>query len=424
MTNYDLAIDEDGEPFHVPTQVAGWRVRRAADGRGRPVLVHDKGKPLVVRTNATHAELLAAAGPGRYRLEAVDEHWHKVDGVPVACTGPLAAGDGPSDDDASDEMPGGPSARPISYESVLCHMVTSQTRMMERTIGQLGAVMSGVAELLNAAHNAGITSRVPPPQLPPPVVPVPIESDEDDDDHDEAEEAEIAQTEAGQKAAGSGVSEVVKLIIKETIEKLVPLIFEKFTGGNGNGTAPGGLPLEAIFDWRKAVPNGVAASSTPAAVTVNAPVAPYAPVTANAPASRGPTATNSDHGTLPTDAVPISPAAVPIAGVAPSPDGGLGAAPAGLASTPAVRSPETQEEAAALLGSHLRQVWQGLSPPERQRATQLVMQLGSEERTAWLAKLVRLSVPDAIALARAYLDVQSATATPQPPSATPQGDPQ
>ena len=104
MTNYELAIDEDGEPFDVPPQVAGWRVRRAADGRGRPALLHGrgsgKGKPLIVRVNATHAELLAADGPGRYRLDAVDEYRRKVDGVPVALTGPLSADeDDPSEDD-------------------------------------------------------------------------------------------------------------------------------------------------------------------------------------------------------------------------------------------------------------------------------------------------------------------------------------
>src|SRR5688500_9613170 len=98
MMNVELAIDEEGEPFGVPPQVAGWRVRRAADGRGRPSLVHVQGKPLVVRANASHSELLAAAGPGRYRLEAVDEHWHRVDGVPTACTGPLTTDDDGRDD--------------------------------------------------------------------------------------------------------------------------------------------------------------------------------------------------------------------------------------------------------------------------------------------------------------------------------------
>jgi hypothetical protein len=70
----------------VPPQVAGWRVRRTADGRGRPPWVHgrgsDKGKPLIVRANASHVELLAAAGPGKYRLE--DEDDRSQDDQPTA----------------------------------------------------------------------------------------------------------------------------------------------------------------------------------------------------------------------------------------------------------------------------------------------------------------------------------------------------
>src|SRR5947209_620014 len=68
MTNYELAINEEGEPFAVPPEVYGWRVRRSSDGRGRPALVHarGKGKPLIVPVDASHADLLAAAGPGRY----------------------------------------------------------------------------------------------------------------------------------------------------------------------------------------------------------------------------------------------------------------------------------------------------------------------------------------------------------------------
>ncbi|MGH9886652.1 MAG: hypothetical protein ACREBE_14050 [bacterium] len=72
MTHYELAINEDGEPFSVPDKVTGWRPRRVGDGRGRPTLVHhtrgpQKGKPLVLRVDASHEELLGAAGPGKYR---------------------------------------------------------------------------------------------------------------------------------------------------------------------------------------------------------------------------------------------------------------------------------------------------------------------------------------------------------------------
>src|SRR5215475_6460014 len=125
MMSYELAINEDGEPFLVPPQVKGWRARRVPR-RGRPALVNDRGKPLIIRVDATHADLLAAAGPGRYRLEAVDEHGRKVDGVPVACTGPLS--DEELDDDSTDDdqdgetMFHGSAVRRPRMEDVLCQM--------------------------------------------------------------------------------------------------------------------------------------------------------------------------------------------------------------------------------------------------------------------------------------------------------------
>lgn len=422
MMNYELAIDEDGEPFDVPPQVAGWRVRRAADGRGRPLLVHargsEKGKPLILRANASHAELLAAAGPGRYRLEAVDERWHKVEGVPVACTGPLNANEeGPSEDDSSAELVGSSGgSRSRQIEDVLCQVVNANTRMVEKALSQIGTVMSGVAELLNAAHNAGITSRVPPLLPSPAPQPPPVESREDErDEEDEAEEA----------APSSGIPEVVRLLIKEAVDKVVPLIFEKVTSGSGLG----GLPLEALLDWRKAVPNPAAAPNTPAA-----PAAPSAPAASSGPTPSAPASWPAGAATAsravtspPTPSVtsPPTPSVPGPAGAAPSRESPPGAAPAATPSTPAASSPRTQEDAAATINAHVLQVWQGLSPPERARAGQLIARLTAEERTAWLAELARLTVPEAITRARAVIHAQPPPTppTPQLPTATSKGDP-
>jgi hypothetical protein len=444
MMNYELAIDEDGEPFGVPPQVAGWRVRRAADGRGRPALMHgrgsEKGKPLVLRANASHAELLAAAGPGKYRLEAVDEHWHKVDGVPVACTGPLSADEeDPSEDDASAEpvgSSGGSGSRQI--EDVLCQVVNANTRMVEKALGQIGTVMSGVAELLNAAHNAGITSRVPPPLPPPPPPPPPVDSHEDEED-EEDEDEEAAPT--------SGIPEFVRLLIKEAVDKVVPLIFEKLTSGGGLG----GLPLEALLDWRKAAPSPAAAPSAPAAATTpsvpTAPAAPNAPTASGGPtpsapanwpaAPAAPSAPAASSG--PTSSAPASwpagaaaasyavtspppPSAPAPTGAAPSRESPPGTAPATPPATPVASSPRTQEDAAATINAHVMQIWQGLSPPERARAGQLIARLTAEERTAWLGELARLTVPEAITRARAVIHAQTPQ-KPQLPTTTPQGDP-
>src|SRR5882724_10126406 len=85
----ELAIDAEGQPFHVPAEVAGWKVRRS-EGRGRPDLVYDVlGRRVILPADATAADLLRTAGPSRYRLEPVDSEGVVCPDVPVACTGPM-----------------------------------------------------------------------------------------------------------------------------------------------------------------------------------------------------------------------------------------------------------------------------------------------------------------------------------------------
>jgi hypothetical protein len=131
----ELAIDHEGEPFLVPNEVVGWRARRASDGRGRPELVYRNGKPLILHVNASHAELLAAAGAGKYRLDAVDASGHVVAGVPVACTGPLRElDDAPSDivPDFESTLTGSATRRATGYADVLCQRVRPRERRRDR----------------------------------------------------------------------------------------------------------------------------------------------------------------------------------------------------------------------------------------------------------------------------------------------------
>jgi len=383
---------------------------------------------LIIRVDATHADLLAAAGPGRYRLEAVDDHGRKVDGVPVACTGPLS---GELDDEVTgdDEEEGEPmfhgsAARRAQMEDVLCQMLANQTRMVEATLGQMGTVIAGVAGLLHAVHQTGVAAQVPPqfavPPAPPslPSMPQPVEPEPD--------ETEDAPPDEG-AAPPSALPEALRLIIEKTIDKLVPLIFEKVTSGGGLG----GLPLAAFLDWRKAMPQNAPAATTaatapaePAAAT--ATTAPAAPAVTTAPAAyAAPAAPTSAHA---THSVTAQPAATASAGAAPSPTTPHGAAPAATAPKPAsALNPQelTQEEAAAMLNAHILQIWQGLTSAERSRATELISGLTNTQRSAWFAELARLTVPEAIARARAVLRAQPPPASPTNPllTATPKGDP-
>ncbi|TMQ04379.1 MAG: hypothetical protein E6J91_43745 [Deltaproteobacteria bacterium] len=430
MLSYELAINEDGEPFAVPPQVKGWRARRIPS-RGRPKLIHDRGKPLIIAVDATHADLLSAAGPGRYRLEAVDEHRRKVEGIPAACTGPLSddeIDDDTSDDDEGEIMSSGSGSRRMQMEDVVCQLLTNQARMVEATLGQMGTVIAGVAGLLHAVHQTGAFPHVlpqvavspPPPPMPPPVEPEPDEAEDD------AAAVDVAPP--------SMLPEALRLIIEKTIDKLVPLIFEKLTSGEGLGS----LPLAAFLDWRKAMPNAnasvssaPAAPSAPAGATepVTAPAAPAAPASSvpHAAPSSAPASAYATHGIT---APPPAPATAS-AGAVPSPASPLGAAPAAMA--PAAMAPAgsltpqelTHEEAAAMLNAHILQIWQGLSPAERGRASELISGLTDSQRSAWFAELARLSVPEAIARARAVLHAQPPPNAPNTSllTATPKGDP-
>jgi hypothetical protein len=78
-----LAINQQGEPFDVPNEARGWRVRRQSQGgRGTPMLVRIEGKPLRLELDATYEDLLEAVDgvPGVYRLDPVDEYGNLVPG--------------------------------------------------------------------------------------------------------------------------------------------------------------------------------------------------------------------------------------------------------------------------------------------------------------------------------------------------------
>lgn len=73
---YPLANDGHGNPIEVPDATKAWRVRRANGRPGRPQNVYDPetGKQLEIPLQSTVDDLRDyGCGPGRYRLEGVDE---------------------------------------------------------------------------------------------------------------------------------------------------------------------------------------------------------------------------------------------------------------------------------------------------------------------------------------------------------------
>jgi hypothetical protein len=234
---HELALNRDGAPFAVPPEVVGWRVRRAQGGRGRPELVYRGGKPLVVPVDATCADLLAAAGPGRYRLDPIDSAGRRAVTVPVAWIGPLHPKDEPvAELEASSSTARQRRGRPMQ-ETMLCDAVAANTQVLEKAIGQFGTTLQGTAALLRAAQDAGLPRR---PLRVSVRAPLAVEHDRGDGDD---------ELEAAPPAVPSGMPAFVRFLIEEAAEKLVPIIIEKIVSGG-----LGGFPIEALLSWRTAGP--------------------------------------------------------------------------------------------------------------------------------------------------------------------------
>ena len=70
----ELAFNLNGDPFDVPANAAGWRVRKMKT-KGAPEVAYGRnGQPLVLPLEADVDDLRAEVGsPGRYRVDPVDE---------------------------------------------------------------------------------------------------------------------------------------------------------------------------------------------------------------------------------------------------------------------------------------------------------------------------------------------------------------
>ncbi len=369
----ELAIDAEGEPFEVPAEVVRWRVRRV-EGRGKPGLVYlpGQGKPLLLELQATHADLARKAGPGRYRLDPVDAAGRRIDGAPVAVTGPLEAIDdatseasGSYEETSTMTMPSASVRRPSRVEDMLVVAVEANTRVVEKAIGQLGGLMTGMAELLTSAHGAGLTNRVPVflPALPP------------------KERVEIEEV-----TPSSGMPEWLTVLIQQAVQAIVPMMVTKIPSMSG-------MPLGALMDWSKAVPTTAAPS----------PGAPSPAHVTHAPGPRVP-------APEPPPSPPVWPSAVEVAGNAP-----IGATRA----TAVPASSRAATDDSVPLATHITQVWQALSLPEQGRAYQLIELLTPDERTAWIAELAGLTLSEAVARIRGVIQHQTPAAADQLPSSPP-----
>jgi hypothetical protein len=376
MTELALAIDVNGEPFDLPGHITGWRVRRLQpDGRGRPELVYDPaGRPVLLPLHAGFADVLQAAGPGRYRLDPVDHRGRTDEKLPTGVTGYMqaldSAGDGArvANENGYGAIAGAKPASPgpLSELGQLLAMTVQHNTQMATTMAttmatQLSAIMTATSQLLAAADGASITTRLPPPPPPAPVTEVVYE---------QAPPTQPAWV------------EWLGAVIVQAAPTLVPMLISKLPG----------LPLGALLDWRKAVP-----TATPTAPS--APTAPAAPTATSAPAAWPAANTNAAPSGATAPASPTGAQVAHAAHVASSaPAASASTAPAEpSAAAPGTDRPEpTPDELNAAVTAHMTQIWASLTPAEQARGTRLVALLTEQERAAWIAELSTLSVPEAL----------------------------
>ena len=79
----ELAFNINGEPFEVPANASGWRVRKMR-AKGSPEVVYGReGQPLVLPIEAEIDDLRAEVDTtGRYRLDLVDQNNKPIAGAP------------------------------------------------------------------------------------------------------------------------------------------------------------------------------------------------------------------------------------------------------------------------------------------------------------------------------------------------------
>jgi hypothetical protein len=198
------------------------------------------GRPVVLPVDATFIDLRDAVGAGRYRLDPIDASGHIDATVKTACTGYVQPVE-PANEGATASARGKAPVRAGSDDLVV-ELARTNIKLAEMVVGSIPAILAATSGLITAADGANLTTRKPVLELPPPREPDPDEYDDEVD----AEEVE--------PQAKSGW-------VNSLMEALAPVLIGLVKNGS---KLPGGIPLEALVDWRKARPPTVTEASVPA----------------------------------------------------------------------------------------------------------------------------------------------------------------
>jgi hypothetical protein len=206
-----LAFNMNGEPFELPANAAGWRVRRMKL-KGAPELVYGgDGIPLVVPIDAEVDDLRREVGglAGRYRLDPVDEDRRPLVESPVGYVYVHA-------DTRASEAPR--AAGEMTSEGLVAEAMRMNTEMARSVIDKFPLMMEAAAVLLRAADGAGLPAR---PGM------------------------------AGDPAVEEGEDQPAGIDLNAVVAQLVPMLVTGFMGRGGSSKLPS---VAEMLDWRKAAP--------------------------------------------------------------------------------------------------------------------------------------------------------------------------
>ena len=231
----ELAFNLNGDPFDVPTNAVGWRVRKMKN-KGAPEVAYGRnGQPLVLPLEADVDDLRAEVStPGRYRLDPVDDGNKPIPNAPAGyvMVHELAAAVPVASNAVTALAP-----LPSASDSVVIEAMRMNAEIARSVVDRFPQMIEAAATLLRAADGAGLPARTPRPG----------EETEDEDEDDDTETPEPA-------------SQTFELI-NNLVAQVIPIVVTSLAGKK--------MPkLGSVLDWRKAAAEGQQAKQAQPALDV------------------------------------------------------------------------------------------------------------------------------------------------------------
>jgi hypothetical protein len=222
----ELAFNINGDPFDVPANAIGWRVRKMK-AKGAPEVVYGRsGQPLVLPLEADIDDVRAeVTGTGRYRLDPVDDTNKPIEGAPAGYVyvhdAPAALAPAPASVQSSSHLP-------APSDNVVIEAMRMNAEIAKSVVDRFPLMMEAAATLLRAADGAGLPAREP----------LALGDDGEDD-----EAVAPTASSPGFEFIQQLVAQVVPVVVASVAKKKMPNI-------------------ASVFDWRKASAAQAASTTT------------------------------------------------------------------------------------------------------------------------------------------------------------------